>query len=88
VTTQQWSILFIINGRQFVFSEGLKKIQEIKTEPGSKLREYIDEINSLYPCEIVQYYTPGYEQCLLKKLYESYAGLWGILQEKSQLEKL
>lgn len=54
--------------RQFVLSEGLKKIQEIKAAPGSKLRQYIDEINSLYPQEIIQYYSAGYEQALLKKL--------------------
>ena len=39
--------------RQFVLSEGLKKIQEIKAAPGSKLRQYIDEINTLYPQEII-----------------------------------
>jgi len=35
--------------KAFVLSEGLKKIQEIKALPGSKLRLYIDEINSIYP---------------------------------------
>ncbi|CAD8161983.1 unnamed protein product [Paramecium octaurelia] len=54
--------------KQFVLSEGLKKIQEIKANPGSKLRQYIDEINSYYPPEIIQYYSAGYEQQLLKKL--------------------
>lgn len=47
--------------RQFVLSEGLKKIQEIKAQPGSKLRQFIDEINSFYPPEIIQYYSAGYE---------------------------
>ncbi|CAK68198.1 unnamed protein product (macronuclear) [Paramecium tetraurelia] len=54
--------------KKFVLSEGLKKIQEIKANPGSKLRQYIDEINSFYPPEIIQYYSAGYEQQLLKKL--------------------
>lgn len=31
--------------KNFVLSEGLKKIQEIKAAPGSKLRQYIDTIN-------------------------------------------
>lgn len=35
--------------RSFVLHEGLKKIQEIKAAPGTKLREYIDKINNLYP---------------------------------------
>ncbi|EWS75980.1 sperm-associated antigen 6 (macronuclear) [Tetrahymena thermophila SB210] len=54
--------------KNFVLSEGLKKIQEIKAAPGSKLRQYIDTINQLYPQEIIQFYSPGYEQTLLKKL--------------------
>jgi len=56
--------------KSFVLSEGLKKIQEIKAAPGSKLRQYIDEINTLYPQEIIQFYSPGYEATLLKKLEE------------------
>jgi 23S rRNA A2030 N6-methylase RlmJ len=54
--------------KNFILSEGLKKIQEIQTAPGSKLRQYIDEINNLYPQEIVQYYSPDYANTLLKKL--------------------
>jgi len=54
--------------KSFVLSEGLKKIQEIQSAPGQKLRQYIDEINSLYPQEIIQYYSPGYEATLLKKI--------------------
>merc|ERR1711966_610180 len=44
--------------RTFVQSGGLQKIQEVKAEVGSKLHDYIDEINLLYPPEIVQYYSP------------------------------
>ncbi len=54
--------------KSFIQSGGLKKIQEIKAEPGNKLKQYVDEINALYPLEIVQFYSPGYEQTLLKKL--------------------
>lgn len=39
----------------FVTSGGLKKIQEIKAEPGSALHEYINTINNSYPEEIVRY---------------------------------
>lgn len=56
--------------RTFVQSGGLQKIQEIKAAPGSKLREYIEGINSLYPQDIVQYYSPDYAQTLLKKIDE------------------
>ena len=41
--------------RLFVTSGGLKKVQEIKAEPGSALMEYINVINGCYPEEIVRY---------------------------------
>ena len=37
---------------------------------GSKMRDYIDEINNLYPADIVNYYSPNYAEDLLKKLEE------------------
>jgi len=40
--------------RLFVTSGGLKKVQEIKAEPGSVLAEYINSINSCFPEEIVK----------------------------------
>ncbi|XDV29100.1 hypothetical protein PO909_032258 [Leuciscus waleckii] len=40
--------------RLFVTSGGLKKVQEIKAEPGSAIQEYINAINSCYPEEIVR----------------------------------
>ena len=40
--------------RLFVTSAGLKKIQEIKAEPGSALAEYVNTINNCYPEEIVK----------------------------------
>lgn len=41
--------------RLFVTSGGLKKVQEIKAEPGSALQEYINAINNCYPEEIVRF---------------------------------
>lgn len=41
--------------RLFVTSGGLKKVQEIKAEPGSLLQEYINSINNCYPEEIVRW---------------------------------
>merc|ERR1711920_377604 len=57
--------------RSFVQSGGLQKIQEVKAEVGSKLHDYIDEINMLYPPEIVLYYSPNYAETLLKKMTNS-----------------
>ncbi|XP_041737876.2 sperm-associated antigen 6-like [Coregonus clupeaformis] len=54
--------------RLFVTSGGLKKVQEIKADPGSALQEYINSINSCYPEEIVRYYSPGYSETLLEQV--------------------
>ncbi|XP_062898463.1 sperm-associated antigen 6 isoform X1 [Mobula hypostoma] len=54
--------------RLFVTSGGLKKIQEIKAEPGSIMQEYINGINNCYPEEIVRYYSPGYSDALLERV--------------------
>jgi hypothetical protein len=65
----------------FVTSGGLKKIQEIRSEPGSALQEHIHEINKVsqkriasfnlfkcFPEEIVRYYSPGYSEALLQRV--------------------
>merc|ERR1711879_855623 len=54
--------------RSFIQNGGLQKIQAVRPEAGSKLQECIDEINNLYPQEIVQYYNPGYKEQLIKRL--------------------
>lgn len=54
--------------RLFVTSGGLKKVQEIKSEPGSALHEYINTINNCFPEEIVKYYSPGYSDQLLERV--------------------
>jgi hypothetical protein len=54
--------------RLFVTSGGLKKVQEIKAEPGSALSEYINSINNCFPEEIVKYYSPGYSDALLERV--------------------
>ncbi len=48
----------------------VQRIQEIQAEPGSKLREYMDEINSHYPPDIVNFYSPNYADNLIKRLEE------------------
>jgi len=54
--------------RLFVTSGGLKKVQEIKSEPGSALQEHINAINGCFPEEIVRYYSPGYSEALLQRV--------------------
>merc|ERR1711957_848366 len=54
--------------RSFVQSGGLQKIQEVDAEVGSKLHDYVQDINGLYPQEIVEYYSPNYADTLLKKM--------------------
>jgi 3-methyladenine DNA glycosylase AlkD len=52
----------------FVTSGGLKKVQEIKAEPGTQLEESIGIINAAFPAEIVKFYSPGIEASLLERL--------------------
>lgn len=58
--------------KSFVTSGGLQKVQELKADEQSNadLMEYITDINSRFPPEIIQYYSPGYSETLLKKLDE------------------
>ena len=54
--------------KNFVLSGGLRTIQQKANTTNSKLRLCIEEINSNYPQEIVQYYSPDYAETLIKKL--------------------
>lgn len=53
---------------RFVKSGGLQTIQEVKEQAalGTKLREYIDDINQIYPQELVHCYSPQYAETLLE----------------------
>eukprot|EP00768_Dysnectes_brevis_P003536 gnl/Dysnectes_brevis/2518_a3018_793.p1 GENE.gnl/Dysnectes_brevis/2518_a3018_793~~gnl/Dysnectes_brevis/2518_a3018_793.p1 ORF type:complete len:503 (+),score=188.64 gnl/Dysnectes_brevis/2518_a3018_793:46-1554(+) len=50
--------------RQFVTSGGLQRIQQLDAEPGTKLREAIEQCNACFPDEIVRYYTRKPEDML------------------------
>ncbi|KAK5638658.1 hypothetical protein RI129_012953 [Pyrocoelia pectoralis] len=67
--------------RLFVTSGGLKKVQEIQAEPGSKLMEYIVIINSCFPEEIVRYYSPGYPETLLEAVDQYSPQIMTMLRE-------
>ncbi len=45
---------------------------ELNETVGGKLTEFIQQINSCYPPEIVEYYSPNYSKRLLEKI-EDYA---------------
>jgi HEAT repeat protein len=52
----------------FVTSGGFQSVQKIVPEPGSKIREYIDQINSVYPDHAIRYYSPQYPQDLIAEI--------------------
>lgn len=54
--------------REFVANRGLATVQRINADSNSALAEYIQTINSCYPPEIVQYYSPDYAQTFLEKI--------------------
>jgi len=46
--------------KNFAANEGLRKVQAIKPEEGSKLQEAIEELVSVYPADIAQFYSADY----------------------------
>ena len=56
--------------RAFVQNGGLQFLQELNESVGGKLKEHIEMINSCYPSEIVEYYSPNYSKALLEKIDE------------------
>jgi hypothetical protein len=50
----------------------LKRLQEIHAPPESKLQSSINEINDLFPPEVVQHYMPDYINTLIKKVEEQH----------------
>jgi len=56
--------------KEFAERECLKRLQEIRAPPESKLQSSINEINDLFPPEVVQHYSPDYINTLIKKVEE------------------
>ena len=54
--------------RAFVQNGGLQFLQELNETVGGKLTEFILQINSCYPPEIVEYYSPNYSKKLLERI--------------------
>ena len=58
--------------KKFAEQDCLKKLQEIRAPPESKLQSSINEINDLFPPEVVQHYSPDYINILIKKVEEQH----------------
>lgn len=56
--------------KSFVLKGGLKDIQQKLNSNHLKLKQCIEEINSYYPQEIVQYFSPDYSETLMNKFEE------------------
>uniref|UniRef100_A0A8C9LU60 Uncharacterized protein n=1 Tax=Piliocolobus tephrosceles TaxID=591936 RepID=A0A8C9LU60_9PRIM len=57
--------------KMFIKSGCLKYLQEIKhSEEGKKLDLEIKSINKIFPEDIINYYTPGYSDTLIKRIDE------------------
>lgn len=69
VVAQMASILKAKTGLKQEFAENgcLKRLQEIKASQGSKLQASINEINSLFPEDVVHYFTSDYMNTLIKQ---------------------
>ena len=52
----------------FASNEGLRKVQKIRPEEGSKLQEAIEELIAIYPSDIAQFYSANYENVLVEKV--------------------
>ena len=57
--------------KNFVLSGGLRFIQQKGNIEHEKLKICIDEINTIYPQEIVQYYSPDYADTLIRKMEDN-----------------
>jgi len=59
--------------RAFVQSGGIQRLQELKEEadPAGDLFMHIEDVNSLYPEDLINYYTPKYARDLLMGLNQS-----------------
>ena len=56
--------------KNFLLTGGLKSIQQKSVGADPKLKIHIDDINTYYPQEIVQYFSPDYPEALFKKMEE------------------
>lgn len=55
----------------FMTSGGFQAVQRIQAPAGSKMREYIDAINSCYPDQAVRYHSPQYPEAILAEVEAS-----------------
>ena len=46
--------------KAFVSSGSLEYVQQLNQTANGKLQEHIETLNSIFPPDVVEYYTPGY----------------------------
>eukprot|EP01022_Parablepharisma_sp_SALTPOND_P022998 TRINITY_DN4743_c0_g1_i1.p2 TRINITY_DN4743_c0_g1~~TRINITY_DN4743_c0_g1_i1.p2 ORF type:complete len:310 (+),score=51.61 TRINITY_DN4743_c0_g1_i1:2730-3659(+) len=56
--------------KYFLQCGGFQKLQHLRADGGTKLKELRDKINGLYPTEVVQYYAPDAKERIIKKIEE------------------
>jgi hypothetical protein len=52
----------------FMMSGGLSKVQELKGRISEVMKLKIDEINSIYPYDVIKYFSPEYCNSLIEKI--------------------
>jgi HEAT repeat protein len=52
----------------FMMSGGLSKVQELKGRVSEVMKLKIDEINSIYPYDVIKYFSPEYCNSLIEKI--------------------
>ena len=57
--------------KHFLQCGGFQRLQHLKADGGTKLREHRDKINNLYPNEVVLYYAPDAKEKIIKKIEEA-----------------
>lgn len=58
--------------KSFIKSGCLQRLQEIKnSEEGKKIEMEINLINQSFPDDIINFYTPGYSETLIKRIDET-----------------
>eukprot|EP01116_Phalansterium_solitarium_P007450 TRINITY_DN2011_c2_g1_i1.p1 TRINITY_DN2011_c2_g1~~TRINITY_DN2011_c2_g1_i1.p1 ORF type:complete len:553 (+),score=126.27 TRINITY_DN2011_c2_g1_i1:110-1660(+) len=64
--------------KEFVANGSLQKVLQLHAEPGSKLKDFLLTINSVYPEQVIQYYSPGFKNVLLAQVEDHASSQGGL----------